>query len=57
MSRARIGVTAGASAPEILVERVIGQLRDWGAEAVVEQDGIREQVVFALPRELSQAQE
>lgn len=50
---ARIGVTAGASAPEILVERVIAQLREWGVEHVEEQDGIREQVVFPLPRELA----
>ncbi|MBK1653458.1 4-hydroxy-3-methylbut-2-enyl diphosphate reductase [Allochromatium vinosum] len=54
--RARIGVTAGASAPEILVERVIAQLKNWGAGEVIEQDGIREQVVFALPRELAQEQ-
>ena len=47
-----VGVTAGASAPEILVERVIDRLREWGAGEVVEQSGIREQVVFALPREL-----
>ncbi|MBK1723372.1 4-hydroxy-3-methylbut-2-enyl diphosphate reductase [Thiocystis violacea] len=49
----RIGLTAGASAPEVLVERVIAQLRDWGAASVEEQDGIREQVVFPLPRELT----
>jgi len=49
----RVGVTAGASAPEILVERVIARLREWGAEQVEEQEGIREQVVFALPRELA----
>lgn len=48
----RIGLTAGASAPEILVEQVIARLRDWGAESVEEQSGIREQVVFALPPEL-----
>ena len=48
----RVGITAGASAPEILVERVIAQLTDWGAASVEEQDGIRENVVFALPREL-----
>ncbi len=47
-----VGVTAGASAPEILVEQVIARLREWGADAVVERSGIREQVVFALPREL-----
>ncbi len=47
-----IGVTAGASAPEELVQAVIDRLRDWGADSVVEQDGEREDVVFALPREL-----
>ena len=51
----RVGVTAGASAPEILVERVIARLKDWGAASVEEQDGIREQVVFPLPRELTDA--
>jgi len=50
----RVGVTAGASAPEVLVERVIARLKEWGASAVEEQSGIREQVVFALPRELMQ---
>lgn len=49
----RIGLTAGASAPEVLVERVVAQLKDWGAEHVEEQAGIREQVVFPLPRELA----
>ena len=49
----RVGLTAGASAPEVLVAQVIDRLRDWGAESVEEQSGIREQVVFALPRELA----
>lgn len=48
----RIGLTAGASAPEVLVEQVIARLQEWGATSVEEQAGIREQVVFALPREL-----
>ncbi len=48
----RIGLTAGASAPEVLVEQVIARLREWGVTSVEEQAGIREQVVFALPREL-----
>jgi len=52
-SASRIGVTAGASAPEILVERVIARLRDWGVTAVAEQEGVREDIVFALPRELT----
>ncbi|NBC13444.1 MAG: 4-hydroxy-3-methylbut-2-enyl diphosphate reductase [Gammaproteobacteria bacterium] len=49
---ARVGLTAGASAPELLVEQVIQRLRDWGAAAVEEQSGIRENVTFALPKEL-----
>jgi 4-hydroxy-3-methylbut-2-en-1-yl diphosphate reductase len=49
---ARVGVTAGASAPEVLVEQVIHRLREWGAEQVVEQEGKREEVVFSLPKEL-----
>ncbi len=48
----KIGVTAGASAPEILVENVISKLRSWGATGVVETLGKREQVVFSLPKEL-----
>ena len=49
---ARIALTAGASAPELLVEQVIARLREWGAGEVQEQSGILEQVVFALPKEL-----
>lgn len=49
----RIGLTAGASAPAILLEQVIALLQEWGADSVEEQDGIREQVVFPLPRELT----
>jgi 4-hydroxy-3-methylbut-2-enyl diphosphate reductase len=49
---ARVGLTADASAPELLVEQVIARLREWGAAEVQEQSGIREQVVFALPKEL-----
>jgi 4-hydroxy-3-methylbut-2-enyl diphosphate reductase len=50
----RIGLTAGASAPELLVEQVIARLKEWGAAGVEEQSGIRENVVFALPKELQQ---
>lgn len=49
----RIGLTAGASAPEVLVAQVTERLREWGAEQVEEQAGVREKVVFALPRELA----
>ncbi len=47
-----VGVTAGASAPEVLVDSVIQRLREWGADAVIEDEGRRENVVFALPKEL-----
>ncbi len=50
--RERIGVTAGASAPESLVKDVIGRLREWGASNVSELDGKPENVTFALPKEL-----
>ena len=51
-----IGVTAGASAPEVLVEAVINQLKEWGAESVKEAPGKIERVVFSLPRELARVQ-
>ena len=50
-----IGLTAGASAPEVLVESVIAQLRGWGAGDVEQDDGEPETVVFALPRNLLDA--
>ena len=48
----RIGVTAGASAPEKLVRDVIARLQPWGAGAVSELDGEPETITFALPKEL-----
>ena len=48
-----IGLTAGASAPEILVEEVITKLKRAGASIVKESPGIKESVVFSLPRELT----
>jgi 4-hydroxy-3-methylbut-2-en-1-yl diphosphate reductase len=50
--RRRIGVTAGASAPELLVQGVIERLRELGADSVREIDGEPENVIFALPKEL-----
>ncbi len=47
-----IGVTAGASAPEVLVRQVIDRLRELGAETIIESAGREENVVFALPKEL-----
>jgi 4-hydroxy-3-methylbut-2-enyl diphosphate reductase len=48
----RIGLTAGASAPEKLVRDVIGRLQSWGAGEVRELDGEPENITFALPKEL-----
>ena len=47
-----IGVTAGASAPEVLVQEVVARLRDLGATEVSELEGITERVTFPLPKNL-----
>jgi 4-hydroxy-3-methylbut-2-enyl diphosphate reductase len=52
-----IGVTAGASAPELLVQQVIEQLARWGAAMPREVIGREEHVIFTLPRELRRASE
>ena len=48
----KIGVTAGASAPEVLIGQVIQRLQEWGANMPKELAGIEENVVFTLPKEL-----
>lgn len=50
-----VGVTAGASAPEVLVLRVVERIREWGGEPPQELRGREENVVFSLPRELREA--
>ncbi len=47
-----VGVTAGASAPEVLVQAVISQLKTWGGTNAEEIQGIEEKVVFSMPKEL-----
>lgn len=47
-----IGVTAGASAPDVLVQQVIRHLRDSGADSVTELAGRAENIVFSMPKEL-----
>jgi 4-hydroxy-3-methylbut-2-enyl diphosphate reductase len=49
----RVGITAGASAPEILVTELIARLKELGAGSVRQLEGVSEGVVFTLPRELS----
>ncbi len=48
----QVGVTAGASAPEKLVQRVVTQLQQWGGVTVTENPGILEKVTFSLPKAL-----
>jgi 4-hydroxy-3-methylbut-2-enyl diphosphate reductase len=49
---ARVGVTAGASAPEVLVNGVVERLKELGAESIKTLDGVPENINFALPKEL-----
>jgi len=51
--KSRVGVTAGASAPEVLVRQVIDRLRALGAGSVEELHGVVEKIVFPLPRGLA----
>ncbi len=56
VGKMRIGVTAGASAPEVLVQMVIDRLRECGAKSVRTLDGVKERVTFPLPKGLSKFQ-
>src|SRR5262245_17521019 len=49
----RVGVTAGASAPEVLVTELVARLKALGAGSVRQLDGVSESVVFTLPRDLA----
>ncbi len=51
-NKTAVGITAGASAPEVLVERVVRKIREWGGEAPINLGGQTENIVFSLPREL-----
>ena len=50
--RPRVGVTAGASAPEVLVEEVLARLRSLGARSIRQLEGVEENVVFPMPKGL-----
>jgi len=47
-----IGLTAGASAPEVLIQQVVARLREWGGQVPQEITGREENVVFSMPKEL-----
>ena len=55
IGKRKIGVSAGASAPEVLVKEVISKLQSLGASEVTELQGVIENVVFQLPRNLTTA--
>ena len=48
----RVGITAGASAPEVLVQEVVDTVHGWGFETVREGEGEEESIMFVLPKEL-----
>lgn len=51
-TQSKIGVTAGASAPEILIKQVLQRLQEWGASVPMELQGQEENITFSLPKEL-----
>lgn len=52
VGKQRVAVTAGASAPEVLVKSVIEKLREWGGETVTEREGRAENITFSIPPDL-----
>ena len=48
----KVGITSGASTPEVLVQRVLDRLRSFGVNVTRELDGIRETTTFRLPKSL-----
>jgi len=55
INKRKIGVSAGASAPEVLVQEVVKKLQQLGATDVQELQGVVEHVVFQLPKNLTSA--
>jgi len=50
----KVGITAGASAPEVLVQGVVAQLREWGVVNIEQMDGVEEKTTFKIPVALLQ---
>jgi 4-hydroxy-3-methylbut-2-enyl diphosphate reductase len=50
--KTRVGITAGASAPEVLVQAVVKRINELGGRLAEELDGVKENITFSLPREL-----
>jgi 4-hydroxy-3-methylbut-2-enyl diphosphate reductase len=55
VGKRHVGISAGASAPEVLVQEVIAKLQELGATQVTELQGVVENVVFQLPKNLKSA--
>ena len=53
--RLRLGITAGASAPEVLVQQVVERLQEISHLEPAEVEGVEENIVFSMPRELRDA--
>jgi 4-hydroxy-3-methylbut-2-en-1-yl diphosphate reductase len=53
VGKKRVGITAGASAPEVLVEQLVARLKELGVKTVKPLDGIQETTVFPLPKGLA----
>jgi len=51
-NKKNIGLTAGASAPEVLVQSIINKLKSYGAMNVINSDGVEENITFKIPKEL-----
>ena len=47
-----VGLTAGASAPEVLIQQVISQLKAWGFKEIIIEQGAQEHIIFVLPKKL-----
>ncbi len=51
----KVGLTAGASAPEILVESILNRLKEFNSYKIIETDGVEEKITFKIPKELKTA--
>ncbi|KES09369.1 Penicillin tolerance protein [Snodgrassella alvi SCGC AB-598-O02] len=50
--KSKVGITAGASAPEVLVNEVVQKIVSWGYATITENSGVEESIMFVLPKEL-----
>ena len=52
VGKSKVGITAGASAPEVLVNEVVQKIVSWGYATITENSGVEESIMFVLPKEL-----